>query len=122
MSNWQIDRPGLTFPHQPSILTADMTCAEVAEQADAHDSKSCGVTRVGSTPTFGTHKMQMYVHRHLIRRMIYNTIMRLVMQKFLGLHSSLASIYFQRFLCTDLSWISTFGLINIRIDQHSERL
>ncbi len=29
-------------------------CAEVAEQADAHDSKSCGVTRVGSTPTFGT--------------------------------------------------------------------
>lgn len=28
--------------------------AEVAEQADAHDSKSCGETRVGSTPTFGT--------------------------------------------------------------------
>lgn len=26
----------------------------MAEQADAHDSKSCGVTRVGSTPTFGT--------------------------------------------------------------------
>ena len=27
--------------------------AEVAEQADAHDSNSCGVTLVGSTPTFG---------------------------------------------------------------------
>ena len=28
--------------------------AEVAELADAHDSNSCGVTRVGSSPTFGT--------------------------------------------------------------------
>jgi len=28
--------------------------AEVAELADAHDSKSCGEIRVGSIPTFGT--------------------------------------------------------------------
>ena len=28
--------------------------AEVAELADAHDSNSCGETRVGSSPTFGT--------------------------------------------------------------------
>jgi hypothetical protein len=31
--------------------------ADVAELADAHDSKSCGVApRVGSTPTIGTEK------------------------------------------------------------------
>ena len=28
--------------------------AEVAELADAHDSKSCGETHEGSTPSFGT--------------------------------------------------------------------
>ena len=28
--------------------------AEVAEQADAHDSKSCSLGSVGSIPTFGT--------------------------------------------------------------------
>ena len=28
--------------------------AEVAELADAHDSKSCSARSVGSTPTFGT--------------------------------------------------------------------
>ena len=28
--------------------------AEVAEQADAHDSKSCSERYVGSIPTFGT--------------------------------------------------------------------
>lgn len=47
-------QPGLTFPRQPSILTVNMTCAEVAEQADAHDSKSCGLNAlVGSIPSFG---------------------------------------------------------------------
>jgi hypothetical protein len=30
--------------------------AEVAEQADAHDSKSCSLGSVGSIPTFGIHK------------------------------------------------------------------
>lgn len=30
--------------------------AEVAELADAHDSKSCEAIHVGSTPTFGTNK------------------------------------------------------------------
>jgi hypothetical protein len=37
------------------ILHSAFGYAGVAEQADAHDSKSCGVTRVGSTPTFGTN-------------------------------------------------------------------
>ncbi len=30
--------------------------AEVAEQADAHDSKSCSLGSVGSIPTFGTQR------------------------------------------------------------------
>ena len=44
--------PHLTVYDPAAIL--DIQIAEVAEQADAHDSKSCGETRVGSTPTFGT--------------------------------------------------------------------
>lgn len=32
--------------------------AEVAEQADAHDSKSCSFGSVGSIPTFGTKQSQ----------------------------------------------------------------
>ena len=32
--------------------------AEVAELADAHDSKSCSFGSVGSTPTFGTKKTE----------------------------------------------------------------
>jgi hypothetical protein len=31
-----------------------LALAEVAEQADAHDSKSCSFGSVGSIPTFGT--------------------------------------------------------------------
>jgi hypothetical protein len=38
------------FRHQ----TYTVAVAEVAELADAHDSNSCGVTLVGSSPTFGT--------------------------------------------------------------------
>ena len=48
------DGCSLTIPDSPSILDVILVCAEVAEQADAHDSKSCGVTRVGAIPTFGT--------------------------------------------------------------------
>jgi hypothetical protein len=33
------------------------TLAEVAEQADAHDSNSCSFGSVGSIPTFGTPEM-----------------------------------------------------------------
>ena len=36
-------------------------CAGVAELADAHDSKSCGEIRVGSTPTTGIPKPYIYV-------------------------------------------------------------
>ena len=39
--------------------------AEVAEQADAHDSKSCGEIRVGSTPTFGTASLPQRVNPYL---------------------------------------------------------
>jgi hypothetical protein len=38
--------------------------AEVAELADAHDSKSCSVRSVGSTPTFGTIIIILMVVNH----------------------------------------------------------
>ena len=38
----------------PVWLTILVLDAEVAELADAHDSKSCSARSVGSTPTFGT--------------------------------------------------------------------
>jgi hypothetical protein len=54
--------PYLTFRRPIGILASYVQnavgtvqqIAEVAELADAHDSNSCGVTRVGSSPTFGT--------------------------------------------------------------------
>ncbi len=38
--------------------------AGVAELADAHDSKSCSVRSVGSTPTFGTIILSFFISGH----------------------------------------------------------
>ena len=38
-------------------MGVDMKFAEVAELADAHDSKSCGVTHESSILSFGTKKL-----------------------------------------------------------------
>ena len=44
-------------PSEIIRYTLHYSRAEVAEQADAHDSKSCTFGYVGSIPTFGTLRL-----------------------------------------------------------------
>ena len=44
--------------------------AGVAELADAHDSKSCSVRSVGSTPTFGTNLNEKQKRNILVKKTI----------------------------------------------------
>ena len=45
--------------------------AEVAELADAHDSKSCSARSVGSTPTFGTIIVLPFMARFELEKNMY---------------------------------------------------
>ena len=54
VSSFIVFRPGAIDRNRALVYTPPLIShAEVAEQADAHDSKSCSERSVGSIPTFG---------------------------------------------------------------------